>query len=100
MAGSLAGDPRRDQHAPQGGSLPLVGLALAVPLPSSRLDATLVEIEGDAAQTIASEDSADSLADGVGLSRFQILANDASPTRSALVEVLPDDLVAERSCEH
>jgi hypothetical protein len=29
-------------------------------------------------------------ADGVGLSRFQLLANDASPTRSALVEVLLD----------
>jgi hypothetical protein len=70
-----ASDPRRNQHASQGGSLPLVDLALAVLLPSSRLDATLVEVERDAAQRLALQDSADSLADGVGLSRFQLLAN-------------------------
>jgi hypothetical protein len=75
-----ASDPRRDQHATQGGSLPLVDLALAVLLPSSRLDATLVEVKGDAAQTLAPQDSTDSLADGVGLSRFQLLANDATLT--------------------
>ena len=73
-------DPRRDQHAPQGGSLPLVDLALAVLLASSRLDATLVEVERDAAQTLAPQDSADSLADGIGLSRFQLLANNATLT--------------------
>ena len=75
-----ASDPRRDQHAPQGGSLPLVDLALAVLLPSGRLDATPVEVERDAAQTLAPQDSADSLANGVGLGRFQLLANDATLT--------------------
>jgi hypothetical protein len=75
-----ASDPRRDQHAPQGGSLPLVDLAVAVLLPSSRLDAAPVEVERDTAQTLASEDAADSLADGVGLSRFQLLARDATLT--------------------
>ena len=75
-----ASDPRRHQHARQRGSLPLVDLALAVPLPSSRLDATLVEVERDAAQTLAPQDSADRLADGVGLSRFQLLTNDATRT--------------------
>jgi hypothetical protein len=75
-----AGDPRREQHAPQSGSLPPVDLALAVLLPSSRLDATLVEVEGDTAQTLAPQHSADSLADRVGLSRFQFLANNATLT--------------------
>jgi hypothetical protein len=48
--------------------------------PSSRLDATLVEVERDAAQTLAPQDSADSLANGIGLSRFQLLASDATLT--------------------
>ena len=89
-------DPRRDQHAPQGGSLPLVDLSLAVLLPSSRLDATLVEVEGDAAQTLAPQHSADSLADRAGLSRFQFLANDATLTLGPFAEVVIDDRVAER----
>jgi hypothetical protein len=48
--------------------------------PYSRLDATLVEVERDAAQTLAPQDSADSLANGIGLSRFQLLASDTTQT--------------------
>jgi hypothetical protein len=91
-----ASDPRRDQHASQGGSLPLVDLALAVSLSSSRLDATLVEVECDAAQRLTSQDSADSLAAGVGLGRFQLLANDATLTLGPFAQFGIDDLVAER----
>ena len=47
---------------------------------SCKLDAAPVEVERDAAQTLAPQHSADSLADRVGLSRFQFLANNATLT--------------------
>jgi hypothetical protein len=87
---------RRYQHASQSGSLPLVDLAPAVLLTSSWLDAALVEVERDTAQSLTPQDSADRLADRVGLGRFQLLANDATLTLGPFAQVMIDDLVAER----
>src|SRR5215216_234886 len=45
---------------------------------------------------LTTQDSADSLANGIGLSRFQLLANDATLTLGPFAQVVIDDLVAER----
>jgi hypothetical protein len=72
-----ASDPRRDQHASQGGSLPHLSTLLSPFFPQAGLMPRLLKSN---AMLRKLSPSADSLADGVGLSRFQFLANNATLT--------------------
>src|SRR5215217_3342066 len=61
------------------------------------VDSPLVPVHSDAAQALTPQHPGGCFLDRFRLGWLQLLANDAPPTRSALAEVLPDDLVAERS---
>jgi hypothetical protein len=91
-----ASDPRRNQHTSQGGPPPLVDLALAVLLPSSTPNATRVEVERDAAQTLAPQNSAGSLAGGLASAGSSSSRNDTTLTLGPFTQVVTDELVAEQ----
>src|SRR5215217_8183095 len=82
------GDPRRHQHAPDHGALPLP--------PADGFDAALVPVHRDAPQALTPQYAGGCFLDRLGLGWLQHLLDNVPPARSALAEVLPDDLVAER----
>jgi hypothetical protein len=83
-----ARNPRGHQHAPDHGALPRAA--------ADGFDASFVPVHRDPAQALASQHSGGCFLDQLFFGWIQLLAHDAPPTGSALAEVLPDDLVAER----
>jgi hypothetical protein len=81
-------NPGRDQHPAQRRPHP--------PAAPDRFDASIIEVEGDAAQTLAAQDSGGGLLDGLGLGWLDLLADDAIPPSPTLPQIVAVDLVAER----